>query len=241
MPLTLPKGIALGGNEDSQEAKMVPAADESWRSIVSYMLTQGLHGMTEPYLRLVPIPKPSQAKAKKAMWSRMAESGQWRRCYSPRATHMLIPLIRTQHTFAEAVPTPNVGEPTRLQEAYDLAALRSYTTRSEYRLQNDQLFTEPLTRPRQVGRGRRKSDMAEVLEEMDDLMGYLVENERILHNFQAAAGHAKDGWCGRPGGSQDDIRIYASARQAFRAWGGMSAPPSSSAACPPTPHGRPGH
>ncbi|MCP4243643.1 MAG: hypothetical protein GY772_24075, partial [bacterium] len=121
----VPQGIALGCNGDSQETRG-PTPDDTWKSIVKAMLAQSYHGLTEHYLRTISLPAKSERRNKSELWRDMKQSCLWRRCFSAKSTHMLLPVIQTRRTYAEVVLTPDVADVCQLQETYDLPALRKY-------------------------------------------------------------------------------------------------------------------
>ncbi|MCP4190462.1 MAG: hypothetical protein GY768_07520, partial [Planctomycetaceae bacterium] len=68
VPLTLPKGMSLRGNDDSQEAKPPHAASEMWRESVRWVLKEGYHERTSGYVRQCPLGKgPGTKKQESAL------------------------------------------------------------------------------------------------------------------------------------------------------------------------------
>ncbi len=79
IPLALPKGITLGGNDDSQETRPPRAVDNVWKEAVRWLLREGHHGLTAGYLRHCPLAKIIGEKNRKGQWQAIAESNLWRR------------------------------------------------------------------------------------------------------------------------------------------------------------------
>ncbi|MCP4190228.1 MAG: hypothetical protein GY768_06340, partial [Planctomycetaceae bacterium] len=136
VPLTLPKGMSLGGNDDSQEAKPSHAASEIWKESVRWLLKEGYHGMTSGYVRQCPLGKGPGTKSRKALWESMTQSDEWQRCYSTKSAHMNLPVVRSKHAYADVIQTPDIEEYSQFQETYDLNALRAYVDRSPHRSTN---------------------------------------------------------------------------------------------------------
>ncbi|MCP4240754.1 MAG: hypothetical protein GY772_09355, partial [bacterium] len=173
----VPQGIALGCNGDSQETRG-PTPDDTWRSTVKVMLAQSYHGMTEHYLRTVSLSGKSERRNKHELWQDMKQSCLWRRCFSVKSAHMLLPVIQARRSYAEVVPTPDAADVCQLQETYDLPALRRYAEGHEHRSQNIQLFAEALTLTRRGGGGKKV--IVETLEEFEELAAHLIDSEKAV-------------------------------------------------------------
>ncbi|MCP4193365.1 MAG: hypothetical protein GY768_22355 [Planctomycetaceae bacterium] len=139
--------------------------------------------MTSGYIRQCPLGKGPGTKNREALSESMTQSDEWQRRYSARSAHMLLPIIRTKHAYADVVQTPDVEEYSQFQETYDLNALRAYVDRSPHRSTNVELFAEALTLPPQARRAAKRSDAIDAIEGIDDVVTHLVENEKALHNF----------------------------------------------------------